>query len=297
MKILITGFSGMLGADIAEIFTYNLSNQVFGICRNYSETKLKNINEINIDVTNINAFSKVLKEIKPNLIIHCAALVDVDKCELEKEYADNLHARFLDSILIHSPNSKLIYISTDSVFDGETGNYLENSIPNPLNYYASSKFLGENRIIEFHKNFLIIRTNIFGFHYPSKPSLVEWALSKLLNNESIGGFNDVYFNPIYTKHLAEIIYKLNESKTSGILNIGTDLQISKYQFLIKLAKGFSINTNLIEEKSVKNVRFTAKRPLNTTLSTAKLENIIGYIPSIDNGINQLIADYKLIYNI
>ena len=106
---------------------------------------------------------------------------------------------------------------------------------------------------------------------PKSSSLVEWAIENLYLNKSIGGFKDVYFNPLYVDQLSEIILKLIDIKLEGIINIASDTKLNKYDFLLEIAEVFGFDKNLIDKKSVKEVDFKARRPENTTLNTDLLK--------------------------
>jgi len=235
--------------------------------------------------------SYYLNEIKPHLVIHCAALVNVDKCEEMKEYTDQLNKRFVEVVNNNTFKSKIIFVSSDSVFDGLRGDYIETDKTKPLNYYAKSKVEAEVKLIKSKLSYLIIRTNIFGYHLPKSSSLVEWAIDKLSSNESIGGFEDVYFNPLYVDQLSDIIIKLIDIKIEGILNIASDTKLNKYDFLLEIADVFGFDKKLIEKKSVNEVEFKAKRPKNTTLNTDLLNEIIGFTPSFREGVKKMYSDY------
>jgi dTDP-4-dehydrorhamnose reductase len=120
---------------------------------------------------------------------------------------------------------------------------------------------------------------------------VEWAIDKLENGEKIGGFCDVFFNPLYVSQLSEVIIKLIELEIKGVINIASDSKLSKYDFLLEIAEVFGFDKKLIEKKSIKEIDFTAKRPENTTLNTDMLNEIIGYTPSFKFGVINLYRDY------
>jgi dTDP-4-dehydrorhamnose reductase len=290
-KILVTGSSGMLGKDIVSEFSNDY--EVFGISRTQSKI-LNNNREFLGDLTDKNFLKKVLEKINPDIIVHCAAFVNVDKCEENKEYVKLLHVDASEQLASFNPNAKFIYISTDSVFDGAVGNYKENSIVNPLNYYAQTKYQGELKVLACNKNSLIARTNIYGFHIPIGNSLFEWAINKLKNNENINAFNDVFFNPVYTKQLARIIKEiLSKDNLSGILNIASKDFISKYEFIRLIAEVFSFNRNLINPVSVDTINnLSAKRPKNMTLNVSKLESFISNVPVIKDGLKELKKDFE-----
>lgn len=292
-KILITGATGMLGKSIINDFKDDNRFEVYGISRKINE-KINNYNRVIVDITDNDELIKNLKLINPDVIIHCAANTNVEECNNNKEDVYKLHVDATQTLAEF--NSRYIYISTDSVFDGQQGEYSEEDEVNPLNYYASTKLEGEKVSLDSNSKALILRTNIYGFHLDKKNSLVEWALRNLLLNNKINGFNDVYFNPVYVGQLARIIKKIvTSNNVIGILNIGSKEYISKYEFLVKLAKVFNISKNLIIPKSIDDINFSALRPRNTTLKLNKLQDILKEIPSIDEGIKELRNDYDELF--
>ncbi|AKN33924.1 dTDP-4-dehydrorhamnose reductase [Clostridium carboxidivorans P7] len=290
-KILITGSNGMLGKDLTSLFSKNDNFEVFGINRS-NDINLKDDHYFVCDITDFEELNNILKYINPEIIIHCAANVNVDGCEKDKNYAYKLNSESTKILSSYkSEKTKFIYISTDSIFNGETGNYKEDDKANPLNYYAFSKFEGENFALLQNKNAIIIRTNIYGFHKPYGSSLVEWALKNLKSENKISGFNDVYFNPIYTGQLGKIVMKLIQIDYKGIIHTGCENFINKYEFLIRIAQKFGLNNELIDESSVDSINFSARRPKNTTLNITKLKGLIDFTITLEDGLNQLYMDY------
>ncbi|MCK5707866.1 MAG: SDR family oxidoreductase [Candidatus Aureabacteria bacterium] len=292
--ILITGASGMLGKDIVELFSSDRAFSIFGAHRHFSHY-LKNIHQLTGDLTDKDFVKHILETIHPEIIIYCAANVDVDNCEKEKVYTRKLHVEALEHFASWYPEkTQFISVSTDSVFDGQKGNYCEEDEPVPLNYYAESKLEGEKAALQMNPSSLILRTNLYGFHVPSNRSLVEWALENLFKNRTIQGFTDVYFNPVYTKQLARIIKKcILEIRNKGILHIGSNKYVSKYEFLINLAEVFNLSEKLIVPCRFDESSFTAKRPKNTTLNTKKQKRFGVEIPDLEKGLLELKRDYQI----
>jgi dTDP-4-dehydrorhamnose reductase len=291
MRILITGSSGMLGKDIAALFSKrNSKDEVYGISRT---GQLPGVKNIQVDLTNNQVLQEQLQLIKPELIIHCAASVNVDACEENRAQAHALHVESTRQLAAFSEHTRLIYISTDSVFDGEKGDYSEDSVVNPLNYYAESKWEGEQAALTNSKS-LVLRTNIYGFHNPSTTgSLVEWALHQLTDGKAINGFHDVFFNPLYTVQLAALVEELADKSVTGILNAGSDRFISKCDFLLALAETFGFDQSLVKAASVNDINFKAKRPKNTTLNTTLLTKVLGHeAPAFSSGMQQLKRDFQ-----
>lgn len=290
MRILVTGSSGMLGKDVATLFSKDNANEVYGISRTGS---VDGISNIKADLTHAQSLKKQLDFIQPELIIHCAASVNVDACEGNRAQADLLHVESTRLLATYSEHPRLVYISTDSVFDGEKGNYTEQDDAQPLNYYAQSKWKGEAAALS-NRQALVLRTNIYGFHKPTKTgSLVEWAFCQLSEGKSINGFHDVFFNPLYTVQLADVIAELVQKQSKGIIHAGADRFVSKYDFLITIADTFGFDRGLVKSVSVNDMTFKAKRPKDTTLNTTLLAQQLGHaVPDFDSGMKQLKQDFK-----
>lgn len=282
----------MLGKDITMRFSESLNNNIFAIQRS-KETKFisKNIKVINLDILDFVSFGQCLKSIAPDIVIHCAAIVNVDYCESEKQLAFLLHSEIVELIASNAPLTKFVYVSSDSVFDGDKGDYKEYDMTNALNYYAKSKCEGELKTLQLFSNSIVARTNIYGFNIPQKSSLAEWGLNNLKESKSFGGFSDVYFNPVYTKQFADSLYQLLANNFIGIIHIASDKVVSKFSFLVELAKTFGYNYSLVRSLSVSTVEFKAQRPKNTTLNTSLIEDINGIVPKFLQGMRMFREDY------
>lgn len=291
-RVLITGSNGMLGKDIVDEMVNKNEFDIYGISR--SRKINSKIKEYICDLIDFKKAREILDEIDPDIIIHCAANVNVDSCEKNKKAAYQINSEATRFLAAHSPQKiKFIYISTDSIFNGDKGNYNEKDKPDPLNYYAFTKLEGERLALQENLNSIIIRTNIYGFHKPTlEKSLVEWALKEFDEGNVIMGFFDVYFNPVYTKQLAKEIYSLIDLDFRGTINIGCTEKISKYEFLVMLAEVFNIDKMLVSKSSIENINFNAKRPKNTTLDTLKFHNTVNYELEIKAGLKELFNDYN-----
>lgn len=290
-KLIITGSSGMLGKDLINHFAQSKSFEIFGF--DLYPGKDKNAKEYIFDITDLELLKKNVAEINPHYIIHAAAIVNLNVCDKEPELANKLHIDVSRELAKYKV--KTIYISTDSVFNGMAGNYKENDIPDPLNNYARTKFLGELAIQANNLNHIIIRTNIFGFNIPLKNSLAEWAIKSFEENKEVNGFDDVYFNAIYTKQLAIIIEKLIDYDFKGMINIGSSTSLSKYDFLCHLAESIGYSKEKIIRSSIYNNEFKTIRPTNTTLNLDFAKKHVP-LPTMKDGIQELAKDYKRLTN-
>lgn len=288
-KILITGSTGMLGKDIYKVF-HNSNNYIVSGTDKIRSNIIPDENQYIGDLTDSEFLSEVITRFNPDVIIHCAAIVNLQLCETDKVLANSVHVestRLMANINPHK--TKLIYVSSDSVFDGEKGNYLETDLTNPLNYYAMSKLMGEE-VAKANPYHLVIRTNIFGYNIPLKKSLAEWALEKFDQGHKLDGFTDINFNAIYTKHFAKILLKLIENDVIGTINLASANFMSKYSFLKYLGSVYLGGNDLIETAIADKMKYDIKRPKNTTLNINKLSQLMR-VPTVEEGIEELIKDY------
>ncbi|WVU41696.1 SDR family oxidoreductase [Fusobacterium polymorphum] len=267
MKILILGSSGMLGREFVNIFKSKY--EVYGIDIN----NIENLGDryFCINLLNQKEIEQFLEKKLFDIIINSVAIVDLKKCETDKKLAEDLHVNLNKSFIeyCNKNNTKYIYISTDSVFDGEIGNYKEDSIVRPLNNYAYTKFLGEKEV-EKIKNHIIVRTNILGYT-ENQNSLFKWAYENLKDNIEINGFEDVIFSPISVFRLSELIDELVKINYQGLINVVNDTVLSKYEFL-NILKEMMLSNSKINKVKIQNTDII--RPKNTSLNNELLHSIL-----------------------
>ena len=287
--MLITGVSGMLGNNLAYYFKDKY--EVLGLYNSHPVI-INGIHTKKCDLLSKDSLNKIINEFKPLIIIHCVALTNVDQCEIDKDLANTINIvstkNIVDSI---DDKVKLIYISTDAVYDGSKGNFSENDLINPLNYYGISKYKGELETLK-RENGVIIRTNLFGWNIQNKNSLGEWILYELKANHRINCFRDAYFSSIYTMEFARVLNKVIKKNLSGIYNCGSTDGWSKFEFAQQIAKLFGFNKLLIRPISINDHSFKAKRGKNLTLNVLKLErHLDDKLTNISDSINSFYSGY------
>jgi dTDP-4-dehydrorhamnose reductase len=289
-KVLITGAAGMLGSMVTEHMCRNNDFNVTGTGRSKMQTVF---NYIKADLLNEEELNDLLVSVAPDIIVHCAAMVNLNDCEQHKNEAYKTHVEVTKKLASYQPGKcRFIYISTDSVFDGITGNYSETDAPAPLNYYAKSKLEGEKAAAEANDLSLIIRTNMYGFNkYKNGNSLFEWIYKNLNSRHSITGFTDAIFNPLYTGQLAELISQLINKNVTGVIHAGCIEKVSKFQFALLVANTFEFDESLIQNGLSDEMHSILQRPRNTSLNVELLNNHIEKPFSIRDGINELKNDF------
>lgn len=277
-KIIITGANGMLGSSFCKL--YNKNNSIYAMHRDI-DCYVPCIENYSFDLEDKFFFKKIFNFIKPDIVIHCAGLIDLEKCEKAPDLAKTQNIIIPEYIAkLCSSNTKLVYISTDQVY-GQSYDHSEKSLDlEPLNVYGKTKLAGEKAVKNHCSDYLIIRTNIFGLSVkPGKVSSAEWICNSLIKRQEITLFTDYLFSPIFTEALAEIILLLININFSGTINIGSPEACSKYDFGMTLAEKFGFDKSLILKGLMKNHEFSAKRSQTLSLNTNQISDLKINIPN------------------
>ena len=266
-RILVIG-AGFLGqqiiTDVADS-TKNVLGTIFS----------SKINGEKIDIRKMDSVTLCVDKFNPDLIINCAANVNLDFLENNPDLAFSINSEGAKNVAIvaRKKGVKLVHISTDGIFDGRKGMYSENDSPNPINVYGKSKFLGEKLIQENLEDHIIIRTNFYGINQKNT-GLLNWILQRLSDGERIIGFDNIIFNPLHVSDLSKLILKIAQSDYRGILHLASNNVLSKFEFAVKVADIFNLDKNLITKGTSDDIDLIATRPRNTSLSNKKSQKIL-----------------------
>ena len=290
-RMLITGVSGLLGNSLAYFFRDKY--HVLGLYHSHSVT-IRDIQTASVDLLDEASLQKTIQDFDPEILIHCASLTNVDFCEMNEELTEKVNGlgtRFIINAVKNS-STKLVYISTDSVYDGKKGSYEETDPIGPLNVYGLSKLMGEKETLRL-KNSLVLRTNIFGWNIQEKNSLAEWILHNLSERKPIQGLKDVFFSSIYTLDLAKILEIAIERNLKGVYNLGSSTSLSKYEFALQIAERFQLDQSLIQPVSLDDFKFKAKRGKNLTLNVTKLARDLDHsLPTLPESLENFFLDSR-----
>jgi dTDP-4-dehydrorhamnose reductase len=272
-KILILGSRGMAGHVIVK-FLKNKEKYIIG---QVSRTKSQVPYSYNIDVTDIYEFSKVIDNFSPDIIINCLGILN-NEAENNPE-----KAIFINSFIPHYLAKKiaiiggrLIHISTDCVFSGQKGNYLESDVKDGIGFYAQSKAIGE---VDYGNN-LTIRTSIVGPELKQNGiGLFHWFLTN--KDTEIKGYANAFWGGVSTFQLAIAVEKaIDNSKIKGIVHLTNGKKISKCD----LVKTFN---SVFNKKIIINEDFNYK--IDKSLSVGKQTNLLGIVPEYEVMINEMKA--------
>jgi dTDP-4-dehydrorhamnose reductase len=283
-KLFIIGVSGLTGYQLAKLSINDY--QVFG---NYNirPVKIEQCEIFQLDKTDKEKTSALIKKIRPNIIVDCSALHNVDYCETHQEetWKVNIDAPKYIAELCKDIGARMIYISTDYVYDGTAKSYIEESQPNPLNYYGMSKLKGEEEISKIGIDYTICRTSlVFGWN-PNEllgkmsssrksQNFVIWALNKLKNGDNLKIVTDQYSTPTLVDNLAEALLLIAKSDLQGIFHIAGKNCLNRFDFTIKIAEIFGLNKELISPVTSNMFKQVAKRPMRCCLDISKAEKLL-----------------------
>jgi dTDP-4-dehydrorhamnose reductase len=268
-SVYITGIAGMLGSNLAYLLRDRY--RVFGV--DLHPITIYHVTESIFSVMDTGQLRQDLILNQVDTVIHCAALVDVDGCEANPEYAEQINYILTRDItnICESLHIKLIFISTDAVFDGKADYlYRETDTPNPVSVYGKTKLKAEEAVLAGKDN-LVVRTNIYGFNYRDKFSFGEWILNSLQNNMPLSMFYDLYFSPLMVNELAELLDQCMEKELCGLYHACSTGSISKYDIAKAISKEFEI-AGTIHHISMKDYNFKAPRTQNMGLCNDRLSN-------------------------
>jgi len=274
VKVLVTGGSSTPGFRIVEEF----AKAGYKVVAQYNEHEIPAVDKVvkvKADFQDIEKVVKLVNEVKPDIVIHTAAIGDVDKCEIDKGLAWRVNVEATLALVksVLKLNSYFLYLSTDYVFDGERGLYKEDDVPNPINYYGFTKLVAENIVRSGLERYSIVRTShIYGFGMGRK-NFARAVVEALSQGQKVKALVDQWLSPTLNTLLAKGIRELVEMDYIGVIHIAGE-RISRYEFAKAIAKRFNFDEDLIEPITMKDIQFRARRPRDSSLDVSKARSML-----------------------
>lgn len=287
-KIIITGADGYIGSNLCAYFQEK-NFKIFPWVLNKGKIK----NSFTVNITDENKVFSVIKKIKPDVIIHTAGISNLKGCEENKEFRDiNVKgtSNIVKAINRTGKNIKLIFFSSDYVFDGKRGNYKEKDKRFPHTFYGKTKLISEKEIEKSLKDYIILRTaNVYG----KGGNFFNFLMENLNENKKLEVFDDVFYTPTHIDYLIKSIYELIKKDWKGAIHIAGREKTSRYQFALKMAAVLGKDKELIKPAHQPKGGLIAKNSaLNTELSQKILSSLSFDIEkSLQFCVNNLISPY------
>ncbi len=295
-KVLIVGANGFLGTNLLRFRTSHdyISQNLDLIAADLDNSNIpSDVQFHKINITNHEQTRKKITKIAPDIVILTAAMTNVDQCEVNKNLATKVNVEGPFNIIkaCKKTGSKLIFISTDFIFDGmkKRGySYKETDVPNPLSYYAKTKYEAELVIFSSGIEYLICRTGVLYGWNEKKLNFITWILNNLEQNKPISIITNQINSPTFIANLAQILLKLVEKEAKGIYHTVGDCALNRYEIALKCADIFEYHKDLITP--IDHLEQKAIRPKNASLDITKLKNLLGSelkIFNLDDGLKYM----------
>lgn len=289
-KILVTGSAGLVGSQVVK----DLVEKKFDVYSCYNADRPKDGLPTKLDLSREENIVETLHEIKPDAIIHLAAMTDVDLCEVQKELATLINTTTTGILARESAKMKtfFVYLSTDYVFDGRSGLKNEGDVPNPINVYGRTKLDGETAAKNFSTPCAIIRTSTpFGAH-EKKKSFPLWIKENLELEKEIPVLCDQYTSPTFVPDLSKMLIEVTMKKIAGIIHLAGATRISRFEFAKMIAEKLNLDGTLLKAAKIEDMNWIAKRPQDSSLDVTKAKKDLENKPqeiehSLELFINQI----------
>lgn len=282
MKILGTGLNGLVGSRIVELLS--------------GKYEFENLSRSSgVDITNENQVLEKITNSDAQIVLHLAAKTDVDGCEKDKELGEEGEAWKINVLGTQNvanaclaTNKKLIYISTDFVFDGEKEVYYEEDIPDPINWYAQTKYEGEKIVQNLKTPWVIAR---IAYPYRANFTKIDFfrAIKKRLQEGlPVAGVTDHIFTPTFIDDIAFVIDALIKNTSQGIFHAVGSQSLTPYDAALLIAKTFDLDQNLISKTTREEFfKDRAQRPFQLALKNDKITESGVRMKTFEEGLREV----------
>jgi dTDP-4-dehydrorhamnose reductase len=293
-KILITGGTGTLGSHLVRLAINN--GRWDSVHATYC-TVNPNYHKVFwhfMDARNL--IRSMLEKIQPDCIIHTLAMSSPDECEKKKLDSWQINVETVKEIMHYCQTypARLIFTSTDLVFDGQKGNYTETDTPNPVNFYGDTKYEAEQEILNSDppvRHAVVRMSLLYGMNLNLQPNFFKRTLQAIHQQKPIDLFQDQYRTMMSVSNAADCLLELAESDFTGIMHLAGPERIHRYEFGLRLAKYLNLSSESLIPVQTSEVKLVARRPLDVSLNNQTARNILQTpLMNMDEGLKSIFAD-------
>lgn len=261
MRILLTGAHGQLGRMAQEVFAgAGHETLAFG--------------HADLAVEDLAAVRQAVGQARPDWVVNAAAMTDVDGCETRPDRAHAINALGAENLAkaAAAAGCRFLQVSTDYVFDGERGRYLEDDTPNPLSTYGATKLDGERRALSALPETLVARTAVVWG--PHKPNFVTWVRESLKAGKPLRIVDDQWVSPTHTRDLSRQLLALMENGASGVYHTAGADRLSRLDMATAIAEVHGLDGSRIEPIHMDALQWKARRPRDSSLDVSKVGRVV-----------------------
>ena len=281
--LLVVGGSGLLGAKVAS-----LASKAFHVVATYRETKPKiaGVEFVPLHKERVEDGMALVRKTKPASVVDTAAMHNVDRCEDERELAWQVNAGSTGAIARAATDigARYLFVSTDFVFDGQRGQYREEDVARPVNYYGETKLAGEHAALAASANNLVVRPSVIYGWDDTRLNFATWVLTNAREGKSINVVTDWIGSPTLADGLAASILRLLELPDGGVYHLAGAEAMSRHEFAVRLLKAFGLDPSLAKPVRSADLNMKAPRPPNSSLTSAKAKRHRIAVVSADEGV-------------
>jgi len=292
MKILVTGANGLLGQKLVALISAMPQHELIATAKSKLIPAMARGQFFPMDVTDARQVAAVMDAARPDVVIHTAAMTQVDQCETEREKCWMANVTAVEYLIeaCEKNHVHLIHVSTDFIFDGSHGPLDETATPNPLSYYGASKWAAEQRVNQSRTDWAILRTVlVYGVTQDmSRSNIVLWVKKSLEEGKKINVVNDQWRTPTLAEDLAMGCYLAAVQRARGIYHVSGSEMMTPYDIALATADFFKLDKSLIQQTDSTQFTQPAKRPPRTGFIIDKATRDLGYRPhTFREGLAQL----------
>jgi dTDP-4-dehydrorhamnose reductase len=281
-KVLVTGANGLLGQKLLKLLDQEPGVTLVATARTPFKGRLKQGRFRLLDVTKEAEVNTIIDESQPDVVVHTAAMTQVDQCETDREacWLQNVTAVSRVGKASEKAGAHLIHLSTDFIFDGTQGPLDESATPNPLSHYGVSKLASEIEVQKLTTPWTIIRTVLVYGVTPdlSRSNIVLWVKKSLEEGKSIRVVNDQWRTPTLAEDLAMGCWLAASKRVTGIFHVSGDQMMTPYYIAMRTAEHFNLDSSLIIQTNSKEFHQAAARPRKTGFIIDKARKELGFQP-------------------
>jgi dTDP-4-dehydrorhamnose reductase len=284
-RVLVTGSNGLLGQTLVDLLGRYPEYDVLATARDESlKGRLPSCGYVPMDICDFDAVKNVLRDFAPDVVVNCAAMTAVDRCETERDECWQANVDAVEHLArrCNESGTRLVQLSTDFVFNGDSGPYREDDVPEPVNFYGKSKLAAENAVRRAGlDSWTVVRTVLVYGTAPelSRSNIALWVIDQLSSGKRIRVVSDQKRTPTYVKDLARGIEKTIRYAKGGVYHVSGRELVTVHEFALHIADAFDLDRSLIDEATSIEIGQPAPRPPHTGFIILKAETELGYHPS------------------
>lgn len=290
MRLLVTGAHGLLGRALLQT-DWGSNVERIG-CGRRSEA-IGDVPCHAVDLTDPDAVLALWRQVRPDRVIHTAAVTNVDLCETDPQLARQVNRDAVGHVVDATVDvgGRVAHLSTDYVFDGTEGPYAESAPTRPLSEYGRMKLASEELVTNADAGFVVRTLWLYGYLRDVRPNLVTWPIGALARGESLRIVNDQWGNATYVHDLARALVEMCLADASGVFHMGGQTYLTREELVRHVAAHFDLSDEGVSTMTTAEANQAAPRPLRSGLRTERIQAQLGWTPcDLDEGLRRMAAE-------